>query len=513
MVKEFIQNLKISQKLTLSYFSIGVVSLVIVSVIFYYAFREALLERTFAQLSSINILKKTQVEDIIYNLHLTNENYHEKELPKLEYVLQEHTGMGETGETYLVGADHKMKTRSRFFPNKNSNEILINTQAVSEALSKGEGYGIIEDYRGEKVISYYRKISMPGIEWIIVSEIDFQEAIKPVVKVKNYIIAVVVVFTLLIVYITIILSGRIANPIMALQNIIEQLSLGKIPDKKFSYKDNDEIGLMVSAIDQLVEGIKRTTTFAYETGQGNFKAIFEPLSKDDVLGNTLIQMRDKINDLQQKQLSIARQRSAAVVEGQEKERQHLARELHDGLGQLLTGIRYKIEALKTDELNKEEIKKLLDETIAEVRRISHSAMPSALTDFGLESALRAMCMKISTIGNIHVEYDFVLKIKNDSLDFDISTTLYRIAQEGFNNILKYAHATKALMEVYQEESSIVMELSDNGKGFNLEQKEEVGNGLRNIKERAKLCSGKASIVSEEGKGTKIRVVLPLTIHE
>ena len=58
-----------------------------------------------------------------------------------------------------------------------------------------------------------------------------------------------------------------------------------------------------------------------------------------------------------------------------------------------------------------------------------------------------------------------------------------------------------------------MELSDNGKGFNLEQNEEVGNGLRNIKERAKLCSGKASVVSEEGKGTKIRVVLPLTIHE
>lgn len=69
MVKEFIQNLKIFQKLTLSYFSIGVVSLVIVSVIFYYAFREALLERTFAQLSSINILKKTQLEDIIYNRH------------------------------------------------------------------------------------------------------------------------------------------------------------------------------------------------------------------------------------------------------------------------------------------------------------------------------------------------------------------------------------------------------------------------------------------------------------
>ncbi len=356
MIKEFIQNLKISQKLTLSYFFIGVISLVMVSVIYYYAFREALLERTFAQLSSINILKKAQVEDFIRTNQLTNDNFHEKDLSKLEYILQEHTGMGETGETYLVGKDHKMKTKSRFFPDKNPEEIIINTKAVNEGLLKKEGHGIIKDYRGEQVISYYRNISLPGVDWVIVTEIDFHEAIKPVNKVKNYIVGIVVIFTLLIVYITIVLSGRIADPIMALQSIIEQLSSGKIPEEKFHYKDKDEIGLIAEAIDQLIEGIKRTTAFAFETGQGNFKAPFEPLSKDDVLGNTLIQMRDKIIDLQQKQLSVARQRSAAVVEGQEKERQRLARELHDGLGQLLTGIRYKIEALKTDELNKTKIK-------------------------------------------------------------------------------------------------------------------------------------------------------------
>jgi two-component system NarL family sensor kinase len=511
VIKEFIQNLKISQKLTLSYFFIGVISLVMVSVIYYYAFREALLERTFAQLSSINILKKAQVEDFIRTNQLTNENFHEKDLSKLEYILQEHTGMGETGETYLVGKDHKMKTKSRFFPYKNPEEIIINTKAVNEGLLKKEGYGIIKDYRGEQVISYYRNISLPGVDWVIVSEIDFHEAIKPVNKVKNYIVGIVVIFTLLIVYITIVLSGRIANPIMALQNIIEQLSYGKIPEEKFQYKDKDEIGLMAEAIDQLTEGIKRTTAFAFETGQGNFKATFEPLSKDDVLGNTLIQMRDKIIDLQQKQLSVARQRSAAVVEGQEKERQRLARELHDGLGQLLTGIRYKIEALKTEEVNKEEIKHLLDETIAEVRRISHSAMPSALTDFGLESALKAMCVKVSHLGHVHIEYDFVQGEKSELLDFEISTTLYRIAQEGLNNMLKYAQATKALLEVYTEENNIVMELSDNGKGFNMEQERGGGNGLRNIKERAKLCGGKAYISSTEGKGTKIRIVLPLNI--
>ena len=202
MIKQFIHNLKISQKLTISYFGIGVFSLVMVSFIFYYAFRDALLERTFAQLSSINILKKTQVEDFINLNNLTEKNYRQKELSKLEYILQEHTGMGETGETYIVGSDHKMKTKSRFFPSKNPEEIEVNTLAITEGLLNSEGYGIIEDYRGEKVISYYRKISAPGVEWIIVSEIDFQEAIKPVMKVKNYIMIVVAIFSLFIVYIT-----------------------------------------------------------------------------------------------------------------------------------------------------------------------------------------------------------------------------------------------------------------------------------------------------------------------
>ncbi|HSZ24206.1 MAG TPA: histidine kinase [Cytophagaceae bacterium] len=512
MIKNIIRNLTISQKLTFSYFLIGIFSLIMVSVIYYYAFREALLERTFAQLSSINILKKAQVEDFIVQQKMTNENYYTKDLTKLEDILQEHTGMGETGETYLVGKDHKMKTKSRFFPNKKPEDIIVNSKAITEAILHKEGHGMILDYRGEEVISYFRMIKYPGIEWIIVSEIDFGEAMKPVNKVRNYIIGVVLVFTAMIVYLTLLLSKKIANPIIILRNSIEQLSLGKIPTKKFHYKDNDEIGQMVFAIDQLIEGIKRTTAFAFETGQGNFQATFEPLSKDDILGNTLIQMRNRIVELQQKQLSLARQRSAAIVEGQEKERQRLARELHDGLGQLLMGIRFKMEALKTKDEDKEEIKNLLDETIAEVRRMAHNAMPAALMDFGLESALRALCVRVAHLGNIQIEYDFVLDEKKELLDFEISTTLYRIAQEGLNNMLKYSKASKALVEVYKEENAVVLEFSDNGTGFNTELKKSSGNGLRNIKERAKLCGGKAFIVSEEGKGTKIRIVLPL-VHE
>jgi len=505
VLQKFYKNLNISQKLTISYFFIGVFSLVIVSVIYYLAFREALLERTFAQLSSINILKKIQVEDYIKLKKITDSNFNKENINQFEYILLERTGMGETGESYLVNKDFKMLTQSRFIQNNINPDVK--TKAVIDALKGKEGYGIIEDYRGVKVISYYRKIASPNLEWVIISEIDFNEAIKPAEKVKNYIIGIVVIFTLLIVYITIVLSGKLANPIKELKLIIEELSQGKIPESVVNYDDKDEIGDMVVAINNLTVGIKRTSEFAFETGLGNFNAVHEPLSEHDVLGNTLIQMRDKIVELQQKQLLLARQRSAAIVEGQEKERQRMARELHDGLGQLLTGIRYKIEALKIESIAKEEVKNLLDETIAEVRRISHNAMPSALIDFGLESALRAMCKKNAAVGNIQIEFDFV--INKNNLPFDITTTLYRIAQEALNNILKHSNSTKALMEVYQENNNIIMEISDNGIGFDRLNNNYEGNGLRNMEERAKLCGGTAVIISEPGKGTKKRIVIPL----
>jgi two-component system NarL family sensor kinase len=493
----------------------GVLSMVVVSVIFYNAFSKALLERTFAQLSSINILKKVQVEEYILQQQVYDTSRHTPHISgTIAKILHERTGMGETGETYLVNAQKEMISLSRFFPQTGADTIWVNTPAVAQALIKGEGYGVIEDYRHVKVLSYYRLIQLNNLNWVIISEIDYQEAIKPVHKVRNYIIGVVILMTIVIVYITGVLSDRLAHPIKALQQQVEKLSKGKIPEQKVTYTDQDEIGHMVEAIHRLIEGIKQTTTFAYETGQGNFEASFRPLSDEDVLGNTLLQMRDKIVELQQKQLSLERHRSAALLEGQDKERTRLARELHDGLGQLLTGIRFKIDAADGSEVSKEEIKKLLDETIGEVRRISHSAMPAALTDFGLEAALRALCMEASKLGNVQIEYDYFQEYETDMpLHFEISISLYRIAQEGLNNLLKYSKASKALLELHQTRSTIVLELSDNGTGFVLSEREGAGNGLRNIRERVKLCGGKVEFFSEIGKGTRIRVEIPLMENE
>jgi two-component system, NarL family, sensor kinase len=260
----------------------------------------------------------------------------------------------------------------------------------------------------------------------------------------------------------------------------------------------------------LIKGLTETTGFANQIGKGNFKAAYTPLSEDDVLGNTLIQMRDRIVELQHKELTLVRQRTSALLEGQEKERQRLARELHDGIGQLLTGIRYKIEASLLDDIGKKSIKELLDETIKEVRRISHSAMPSVLSDFGLNAALKALCINVGHIGNLQVEFEFELGEKENDIDFEMSTTLYRIAQEGLNNCLKYAEASKVLLEITATENTILFELSDNGKGFDVKKNRLTGHGLVNMEKRAKIIGGNALITSTIGKGSKIKIELPFT---
>ncbi|PKK34635.1 hypothetical protein BWI96_21090 [Siphonobacter sp. SORGH_AS_0500] len=141
----------------------------------------------------------------------------------------------------------------------------------------------------------------------------------------------------------------------------------------------------------------------------------------------------------------SRIRTAALLEGQEEERKRLAQELHDGVGQLLTGIRLQIELLQNasytdkEKISYQVLKELVLETIETVRQISYDLMPSVLTDFGLVSALRLLSEKITKISGIKVRFnsgEFPIRLSSA-----IEVNLYRIVQEAINNSLKYAKAS------------------------------------------------------------------------
>lgn len=604
-----LKKLKIFTRLFLTHTAIGLVSVVSLSVIFYFLLLNALIERTSDQLSSINILKKNTIEEyfnetqknlelhfgqkkikaknlsslkdelsivrqlynfksivvfdaqwkkiittssdsllmevmsslsqkqktvkkfqlieavtfvpvhntiIVYVMSVSDGDgvsgyiFIEDDFNTIQKILQETTGMGNTGESYLVGNDLRMRSRSRFNPSQPPLLIEVNTDAARGAFLGSNKSAIILDYRGVKVLTVSRKITSPYLQWALISEIDFEEAMMPMVKGRNYIILATVLIIIVIIAITLFISNAISKPILHLKKIIIQLSRGEIPAIAAKLDDGSELGQIAQAIDELVIGLKQTTQFADQIGAGEFNAPYTALSDKDTLGYALIHMRDKLKSLSEEQVRLIREKASALLEGQENERKRIVRDLHDGVGQLLTGIRLRVQMLEHEEQLRNEIMRLINETIAEVKRVSYNVMPNAIVDFGLEAALRGLCDNVRKYASMNIDFNYVKEFDH-ALSFDVSIAVFRIVQEGFNNIMKHSGGTHADLLVLDREHQLYLLLKDNGSGFiEGSTNSGAGFGLRNMKERAKLLNGNLEIHSMEGQGTTIEVTIPLT---
>jgi len=428
---------------------------------------------------------------------------------KIQRILLETTGMGSTGESYIVGDDYMMRSTSRFLLDAPPGSVRVDTDAARNSFAHHNGRGIVTDYRGERALSVYRAADVPGLTWAIISEIDLREAMEPIIQLRNYLIGITLVVLLFIAAVTYFASNAIAKPILQLREIIVTLSKGMIPSARQRITSHDEIGQMANAIYQLTEGLERTTTFANEIGSGNFNTTFTTLSDNDSLGLALIHMRDALRNLNERELKSARERAAALLEGQENERRRIIKELHDGVGQLLTAIRMRVDALEGNTAWKEEIKHNINDTIAEVKRISYNVMPQALVDFGLEAALKGLCDTVTKYATFTIDFRYIREVEH-TLNFEVSIAIFRIAQEGLNNIVKHAKATHVNLHLLDKEDEVYMLLEDDGKGFNItDTVHGHGQGLRNIKERAKLLDGSAEIHSAPGEGTVVEVHIPV----
>ena len=217
----------------------------------------------------------------------------------------------------------------------------------------------------------------------------------------------------------------------------------------------------------------------------------------------------------------------ALIDGQEQERQRVARELHDGLSQSLTAIRLHLKALETDvaqsnEKNREafaKLKTILQTTTQEVKDISDDLMPSVLRDYGLVKALIFLCQTINGTQRIQINLQ-VYGLEN-KLDEQHKIGLYRIAQELVNNALKHSQAKGIDMQLIEHSDSIVLAVEDDGVGFAIEidsvgfaptpnSGSRNGFGLKNIEARVKLLSGTLEIDTRPEKGTLITVEIPKT---
>ena len=194
----------------------------------------------------------------------------------------------------------------------------------------------------------------------------------------------------------------------------------------------------------------------------------------------------------------------AVLDGETRERARLARDLHDGLGSLLTGAKLQILEMKQDakleSVDAERFDKalgLLDNSVQEMRRVAHHLMPDSLSRFGLKPAVSDFC---SNLPSVHFSYYG----DESRLDPNLEVMIYRSIHELINNALKHAAADRIIVQVIQEPDRIAFTVQDNGRGFDPAAKAH-GMGLQNIQTRVESYNGIIDIFTHEGEGTEVHV--------
>jgi len=204
---------------------------------------------------------------------------------------------------------------------------------------------------------------------------------------------------------------------------------------------------------------------------------------------------------------------SSIIAAEEKERTRIAKELHDGLGQILSTARLNVAALEESvPMEDEKILKnslsLIDNAVSEVRIISHDLMPGILTQVGLFAAVRQLCNSINEAKQIKVEYTFPESEKRLNAALEIS--VYRIIQEILNNMLRHSEATKINMSINWADHQLQLKISDNGKGFDTSKiHESKGIGWKNVFSRVKFHKGEIKVESNLGSGTSVKIKINL----
>jgi two-component system, NarL family, sensor kinase len=202
----------------------------------------------------------------------------------------------------------------------------------------------------------------------------------------------------------------------------------------------------------------------------------------------------------------------AVLKGEEQERTRLAKDLHDGLGGMLSGIKYSFNTMKghlimTPENHQafERSMDMLDSSIKEMRRVAHNMMPEALVRFGLDTALKDYCQDINQSGVLKVNYQSI-GLVDENVDQTTMITIYRIVQELITNTIKHAAAASAIVQLTRTNGQLAVTIEDDGKGFDTGiLKQSKGIGWTNIQHRIDFLKGKLDVNSEPGKGTSVHI--------
>ena len=226
---------------------------------------------------------------------------------------------------------------------------------------------------------------------------------------------------------------------------------------------------------------------------GHFYTLF--LFKD-------ISDRIKARELEQE---LEKGRITSLIEGQENERSRLAREIHDGIGQMINLIKLKVSNL--DKSSKDELMPILEQTLDEVRNVSENLHPSRLSDFSLEKNLEKLVDQFNQTSNVRFTSSFT---DVPELELTKKTHIFRITQEAISNIIKHAQAKSSSIQLHAIDNDLQLTIEDDGIGYETNvQKAGSHHGLQNIVYRVNSLNGKLTVDSNKKSGTTMVVTIPI----
>ncbi|MCU0578400.1 MAG: sensor histidine kinase, partial [Desulfobacterota bacterium] len=255
----------------------------------------------------------------------------------------------------------------------------------------------------------------------------------------------------------------------------------------------------------------------------SIKPVFNDRRKEELL---IVEARD-ISALKKSELALLESKnrlrllSAQVLLAQETERKRIAKELHDGIGQYLSAIKYRVEHALVQKSPTEgqpagflqDMIPVIQGAIEEIRSICMDLRPSILDDLGIRATLSWFCREFQkTYSHIHIEPE--ISAEEERIPGHLKIIIFRITQEALNNIAKHSAAGSVRLALARDDQQLWLEIKDDGRGFAVEQigigaPEGRGLGLGSMRERAELSGGAFQITSVMGEGTLIRATWPL----
>jgi signal transduction histidine kinase len=298
----------------------------------------------------------------------------------------------------------------------------------------------------------------------------------------------------------------------------EQESKRKINEIENKYQaQKKQKAIIALQKDNLLQSVelkqKRTLNIALATGFVLLLLTGALFYKNFKNKNTVLLQKEKLQQQQISELEKERKLIAAqsLMEGQEEERTRLARDLHDGVGGLLSGVKLSMSNMKGNvflsESNVESFNNViqqLDQSIAELRRVSHNMMPESLVKYGLKESLENYCESLNHSGKIKVQLQTYGM--EERMEQGTEIVIYRMIQELLNNVIKHADAKNVLIQLLREKDRFNLTVEDDGKGFDLALvNNKATAGLTNIKARAAYLDGTVDIISAPGEGTSVNI--------